>query len=75
MKRYMNSIELKNQLLKMVADFFNNENKDANRNMNPCYYVSIVDVIMGQYMIRCDYYEEDAIATMDRFLKKGVLSW
>lgn len=70
----MNSVELKGKLLEMFLDYISNkENKIMD--VYTCFYMAVIDEIMRQYMTRRDYMEEDALKTMEIFLKKGILSW
>lgn len=70
----MNSVELRTHLLNMISSFFA-ENPINIMNKYASMGTVVVDAIMSQYMVRADYYEENAIATMDGYLRKGTLVW
>lgn len=70
----MNSIELKNHLLKMFLDAIQNGTTTI-QNVHACFYMAVIDKIMEYYMTKANYYEEHAIATFDLFLKKGILKF
>lgn len=71
----MNSVELKNYLLKMMMNHFANGEINGIRNVHSCFWYGVIEAIMNQYMNRADYMEENAIATMQGFIDHGVLNW
>ena len=68
----MNSVQLKNELLKMFLDAIENKTMTL-ANVHTCFYMAVIDKILEYYMQVSGYYEENAIATFDLFLKKGIL--
>lgn len=62
----MNTPELQYKLLSMAAD-------QAKYHFEYCK--AIVNVIIRYYLTTVGYYEENAIATFNRFLKTGTLEF
>lgn len=62
----MNTPELTKKLFEMA----NNQSEWA---MNYC--IAIINAIIVQYLTSPRYMEENAIATFEGFLKKGILNW
>jgi len=62
----MNSIELKKELQEMAS-----ENNAYSKEI----YNGIIDAIMNRYMTIADYMEEKALATMQGFINRGILTW
>lgn len=68
----MNSVQLKNHLLKMMEDAITN---DKVTNAHACFWYAVIETIMKYYMTVSNYYEENAIATFQLFLDKGILNF
>lgn len=62
----MNTLELTQKLFKMAS----NQSKYAK---DIC--TAIINAIIVQYLTKAGYMEENAIATFEGFLKKGILNW
>lgn len=62
----MNTLKLTQKLFEMAAS----QSKYA---VDTC--TAIINTIIVQYLTKAGYMEENAIATFEGFLKKGVLNW